>query len=197
MYEGVTSDPSLKQLQPQQESQQQQQPQEHQKLQEQQHLEGSEKRDSFGHLYLSVDMECSEESSSGDLLAEASQVLGHRARTKRKQEEAFEGSSPLQQGQAEETCRRSPKPKKERQQIEEDKIDPLQTSSPKPQREAGRKGSNTTSSPRSKSSTPDSSREEKNADVSGPSNVQHPIPMSRGAPPGITWVGKGGLRLKP
>ena len=152
-------------------------------------------------------MDCSEESSSENLPAEASQVLGHRTRTKRKQEEAFEGSSPPQQGQAEEVCRRSPKSKKERYQLdkqtEENVIDPPQTSSPKPQREAGRKGSKATSPPKTKTcpldstgeaSSPNSKRvaenpkpnieapsniPSSNADVSGPSSAQHPSPMSR------------------
>ena len=137
MFEGTTSDSPL----PHQQQQQ-----------EQQHSAEGEKRDSFGQLFLSVDMEEETEGSSGDeTVSQMSQVLGHRAPNKRKQEEAFMGSSPPQQGQAEEACRRSPKPKKEKYQpdklAEENEKGPSQTSSPKPQRETGRKGSNLTSPP--------------------------------------------------
>ena len=173
MFEGATLDP----------------PPQHQ--QQQQSAEG-EKRDSFGQLFLSVDMEEESEVTSGDeMSSQISQVLGHRAPTKRKQEEAFMGTSPPQQGQAEETCQRSPKPKKEKyqpdNQSEENESGPSQTSSPKPQREAGRKESNLTSSPNSRrevgKSKPNkeapNSPSAENADVSGPSNAQHPSPMSR------------------
>ena len=182
MFEGTTLDSPL----PHQQQQQ-----------EQQHSAEGEKRDSFGQLFLSVDMEEETEGSSGDeTVSQMSQVLGHRAPNKRKQEEAFMGSSPPQQGQAEETCQRSPKPKKEKYQPDkqaENERGPSQTSSPKPQRKAGREGSNLTSPP--KASSPNSKREvvgksnsneeasnspgAKNADVSDPSNAQHPSPMSR------------------
>ena len=102
IFEGIKSDPLHQQKQHQQKShhqqsgQNEQQPkeqQQQQQLKEEQQPENRETRDSCGELFLSVDMEVPEESSSVDL-TKASQILGCKVTTKRKQEEAFEVSSP-------------------------------------------------------------------------------------------------------
>ena len=96
-------------------------------------------------------MEVTENSSSENLLTEASQIMGCRVTIRRKQGEAFEVSSPPQQRLAEEFSQKSPKPKKERNQVNQTtgkkQIELLQTSFPKPKREANR-SSNGTNSPK-------------------------------------------------
>ena len=131
--------------------------------------------DSFGEVFLSADMEESEESCCEDPDTQVSQVLGRRATLKRKQEEAFKGASPPQHNQAKEASQRSPKPKKERpqanEQIGEAKVGLPQTSSPKPRRESVKS--------KARQETSSKTRISGSSEVSSSGGAQQPSPMSR------------------
>ena len=125
LYEGINSDAPHQHQHPQHQQGQQESPE-----QEDQQTEEGESRDCFGEVYLSVDMEDSEDASSEIFITQVSQVLGRKTTTKRKQEEAFDTSPPPQHHQAE--VNRSPKSKKERpHEVEESSERMPQTSSPK------------------------------------------------------------------
>ena len=141
--------------------------------------------DSFGEVFLSVDMDDYEESLSEDPSTQVSQVLGRRATTKRKQEEAFERSPPPQLGQAE-VGQHSPKPKKDRPQAALP-----QTSSPKAKAKSGDLKSMECRESLGRTHT------QKSASVNCPTTTQQPSPMSRVTCLDTSKQGKVALRKHP
>ena len=167
LYESINSDA------PHQHQHLHQQGQQESPEQEDLQTEEGESRDCFGEVYLSVDMEDSEDASSEIFITQVSQVLGRKTTTKRKQEEAFDTSPPPQHHQAE--VNRSPKSKKERpHEVEESSERMLQTSSPKNKQKRETIKQNEPQDEKIKAET------SKSAGSCGPSGgQQHPSPMSR------------------